>query len=138
MRSLLALAASGLAGLAAVISSQDGDADLVPFFVGLTVLGGMAAWAAHEPFVGRRRALARGIALLWLLAAFWVGALLLVYSGDSSAPRPEPKATYLGLTATAYHVAGLYGGAALVLIGAFGADRWFVRQGSRMDAPAGE
>jgi hypothetical protein len=116
-----------VAGVAAVISSQDGDADVVPFFVGLTVLGGVVAWAAHDPFVGRRRLLAQIIALVWLLAAFWVGALLLVYAGGGSAPPPGPAATYLGLTATAYHLAGLYGGLALVLAAAFAPARWFDR-----------
>ncbi len=55
MRSVLGLGASAVAGLAAVIASLDGDADIVPFFVGLTFLGGVEAWAAHPPFVGTRR-----------------------------------------------------------------------------------
>lgn len=43
MRSVPGIAASALAGIAAVIASLDGDADLVPFFVGLTVLAGVEA-----------------------------------------------------------------------------------------------
>lgn len=66
MRSVLALGASVLAGLAAVVASLDGDADIVPFFVGLTFLGGLEGWAAHPPFAGPRRMLARGVSLLWL------------------------------------------------------------------------
>jgi len=128
MRSVLALAASALAGLAAVIASVDGDADIVPFFVGLTFLGGLEAWAAHPPFVGPRRMLARGVALLWLLAAIWTGVLLIMYitvwQASSSPPR-GPERTYLGLTATAHHLLGLYGGLVLAITGAFGPDGWF-------------
>jgi hypothetical protein len=43
----------------------------------------------------------------------------------SSSPPPGPEATYLGLTATAYHLVGLFGGMVLVLTSAFGAERWF-------------
>ena len=126
MRSVLGLAASALAGLATVIASLDGDADVVPFFVGLTFLGGVQAGAAHPPFAGQRRLAARWGALLWLLAAIWVGVLLLTYVG-ASRPTPAPEATYLGLTATLYHLIGLYGGLVLVLGGAFGPDRCFQR-----------
>jgi hypothetical protein len=91
MRSMLGLAATFLAGLAAVVSSLDGDADLVPFFVGLIFLGGLEAWAAHDPFEGHRRAVAAGAALLWALAASWVGVLLLMYvtvwQASSSLPQ---------------------------------------------------
>ena len=127
MRSALALAASALAGLAAVISSLDGDADLVPFFVGLTFLGGLGAWAAHDPFEGARRSVARGAALLWGVAATWVAVLLVmsVTVWQASGPPPQPAALYLGLTATVYHVIGLFGGAVLMLISAFAPPGWF-------------
>jgi hypothetical protein len=126
MRSLLGLAASALAGVAAVMASLDDDADIVPFFVGLTFLGGLEAWAAHTPFVAQRRLVARSVALLWLLAAVWVAVVLLAYQAASQ-PLPIPEATYLGLTATVYHLVGLYGGVALVLGSAFGPKRWFER-----------
>ena len=118
---MLGLAASVLAGLAAVIASVDGDADIVPFFVGLTVLGGVEAWAAKTPAVGRQRLIARLVAVVWLVAAAWVGVLLVWYvaSTGTSGPPPVPEARYLGLTATAYHLIGLYGGAALVAWSAF-------------------
>jgi hypothetical protein len=130
MRSGLGLAASALAGVAAVIASLDGDADIVPFFVGLTYIGGLEAWSAHPPYVGPRRVLARGAAIFWTVAAIWVGVLLLMYFTvwEASGPPPGPEATYLGLTATVYHVLGLYGGLALVLASAFGPDGWFDRQ----------
>jgi hypothetical protein len=134
MRSVLALAASALAGLAAVIASLDGDADIVPFFVGLTSLGGVEAWAAHPPFVGPRRILARGVALLWLLAAIWIGVLLLMYITvwQVSSPPRGPEATYLGLTATVYHLLGLYGGLVLSIASAFGPDGWFADRSPRL------
>lgn len=129
MRSILALAASALAALAAVMASLDFDADIVPFFVGFAFLGGVQAWSAHEPFAGQRRILARGIALLWLVAAVWIGVLLVMYQTACacSGPPPSPTVTYLGLPATAYHLVGLYGGLALALSSAFGPDRWFER-----------
>ncbi len=123
-RSLFALAASALAGVATVIASLDGDADIVPFFVGLTFLGGVSAWATHPPFSGSRRRIAKGAALIWLISAVWVGALLLTVMTTSS-PPPQPENTYLGLTATVYHVIGLYGGVALMLVSTFAPDRWF-------------
>lgn len=130
MRSILALAASALAALAAVIASLDRDADIVPFFIGLAFLGGVQAWAAHSPFGGQRRSLARGVALLWLVASIWIGALLVMYqvACGCSSPPPAPIDYYLGLPATAYHLLGLYGGVALVLASAFGPDHWFQRE----------
>ena len=130
MRSLLGLAAMVLAALAAVVASEDGDADIVPFFVGLTVAAGVEAWAAHPPLEGHRRHTARLIALLWLVAAAWIGALLLWSQAMSSRPPLQPEETYLGLTATVYHVIGLYGGAVLVLASTFGPDAWFEKRRS--------
>lgn len=132
MRSVLALTASALAGLAAVIASLDGDAVIVPFFVGLTFLGGVGAWAAHPPFEGSRRWIARGATLLWLIAAVWVAVLLVYFvtAGQASGPPPRPEDTYLGLTATVYHVVGLYVGAVLMLVSTFGPDRWLDQGGT--------
>lgn len=129
MRSALGFAASALAGLAAVIASLDGDGDIVPFFVGLTFAGGVAAWAAQPPFEGRRARVAKGVALVWLVAAIWVGAMLLMYvtvwQASTSGPSPVADQTYLGIPATAYHLIGLFGGSVLVLVLAFGRSDWF-------------
>ena len=137
MRSALGLVASALAGLAAVIASLDGDADIVPFFVGLTFAGGLAAWAAHPPFEGSRRQIARGVALVWLLAAVWVGVLLVmsVTVWQGSSPPPTPEQTYVGFPATVYHLVGLYAGAVLVLVMAFGRSDWF---GDPLAAPGAQ
>ena len=125
MRSLLGLAAMVLAGIATVVASQDGDGDIVPFFVGLTVAAGIGAWAAHPPFEGRRRWAAGLIASLWLIGSAWIAVLLVMYQAMGSRPPPSPEDTYLGLTATVYHVIGVYGGAVLVAISALGPDAWF-------------
>ena len=127
MRSTLALIASALAGLAAVIGSLDVDSSTVPFFVGLTFLAGLQAWAAHPPFVGQRRTIARAIALVWLVASIVIGALLVMYVGVCGCSRPEPLPTvyYAGLPVTFYHLMGLYGGALLILATALGPNRWF-------------
>ena len=111
-----------------VIASLDGDGDIVPFFVSLTFAGGVAAWAAHPPFVGPRARVARAVALVWLVAAIWVGVLLLMYVTvwQPSSPSPSvPVLTYLGIPATVYHLVGLYGGCVLVLLLAFGRSGWF-------------
>jgi hypothetical protein len=133
VRSALALAASALAGLAGVIASLDRDADFVPFFVGLTFMGGLGAWAAHPPFVGGRRVVARGVALLRLVAAIWIGVVLLMSLtlARTSVPPLGPQATYLGLTATVYHLVGVYGGVVLMLASAFGPDHWFTGAAAR-------
>lgn len=113
------LGASLLAGLAAVIANQDGDADIVPFFVALTVAGGVHGWATATPLDGGRRMLALGITGLWMVAGVWIGALLgmVQLTCGCSGPTRPPELTYLGLTATVYHLIGLYGGLALVFIG---------------------
>lgn len=124
MRGALALVASALAGVAAIIASLDADADIVPFFVGLTFLGGLQAWAIQPPVTGTRRTAARAIAALWVLVAIWAAVLLIWYQAmGHDAPPPAPEATYLGLTATVYHVIGLFGGAVVSAASAFGADR---------------
>jgi hypothetical protein len=121
MRSGLALLATALAALAAVIASEDGDGDVVPFFVGLAMVGAVTAWSMHDPFTGPRRALATAGAAAWLVAAAWAGLLLLNYQVTCACtfPPQPPEATYLGLTATVYHVVGLFGGAALLGIARF-------------------
>ena len=116
---LFGLGAATLAGVAAVVANQDGDADIVPFFVALTVAGGIHAWATATPLIGGRRVLALGITGVWLIAGVWIGALLGMQQVMCACSRPPPpvELTYLGLTATAYHLVGLYGGLLLVFIG---------------------
>jgi len=130
MRIVLGLAASALAGVAAVAATGS-DPFIVPFFIGLTFLGGLEASAAHPPFIGQRRLLGRGAELVWLLAAAWVGVLLLMYNTvwEHVGPQPGAAVFYLGVPATVYHLLGLYGGVVLVLISAYGPARWFQRSG---------
>ncbi len=119
-RSLLAVAASLLAAAAVVVSQLDGDLDLVPFFVALTLLGGIGAFVVREPYVRRRR-LGAVIATGWIAAAVIIGGLLLWHRALCGCSMPEPVAesTYLGLTATVYHVAAVYLGGALMTVAAF-------------------
>ena len=122
MRSALALAAAAVAGLAAIVAQLDGDRDIVPFFVGLSGIGLGGAWATREPMTSVRHTAAKAAALLWLGAAGWLGVLLLIYQSTCACsyggPIP-PEATYLGLTATVYHLAGVYLGGALMAVAAF-------------------
>ena len=126
MRTGFGLASTLLAGIAAIAAILDGDSDIVPFFIGLTVAGGVAAWAVRPPYEGPRRLLARSIGVAWLIAAVWVGALLAMYQATcacSYPPRPAED-VYLGLTATAYHLIGLYVGLAAILVAAFAPAAW--------------
>jgi hypothetical protein len=134
LRSILGLAASALAGVAAIVADLDGG--VAPFFVGLTFVAGVEAWAAQSPFAGTRRFLARGIAVAWLVAALWIGFLGVWFGlacGCSGPPKPPPS-LYLGVPGTAYQLLGLYGGLILVLGSAFGPDRWFKRAAKLQDA----
>jgi hypothetical protein len=131
MRSALGLAASALAAIAAAVATAS-DPYIVNFFIGLAFGGAVEAAAAYPPFEGWRRNLARGLALLWLVAGFWIGVLLLMYTAacGCSYPEPEPTVLIVGVPATVYHLIGLYGGLALILASAFGPDRWFSRSPS--------
>jgi hypothetical protein len=122
MRSALALAAASVAAVAAVIASREGEGAIVPLFLGLTAIGLGGAWATREPMTHMRKTAARAGALVWLGAATWIGAVLLAFQsacGCSFGGPMPPEATYLGLPATAYHLAGVYLGAALMTVAAF-------------------
>jgi hypothetical protein len=110
-----------LAATAGLVSQLDGDVDFVPFFVGLTVLGATGAFVVREPYTDNRRVFGAMVATVWIAVAFIIGGLLLwrqVLCGCSM-PEPTAEATYLGLTATVYHVAGVYLGGALMAVAAF-------------------
>lgn len=116
---LLPVAAAALSLIAAVVSRLDGDDDLVPFFAILTFVAVAMAWLVSNPAY---RVVLRALAIAWICAAIWVAVLLVMYQaacGCSSSP-PLPEATYLGLRATAYHLAATYVGLALVVVTAYG------------------
>lgn len=131
MRIALGLAASGLAAIAAVVATAS-DPFIVNFFIALAFGGAVEAAAAYPPFEGWRRYLARGLALGWLIAAVWIGVLLVMVTTacGCSGPEPGPPVFILGVPAAAYHLTGLYGGLVLVLASAFGPDRWVARSRS--------
>ena len=117
---MLGLAASFLAGFAALVASQVGDADYVPFFIGLSFVAAVEAWAAREKMIGVYRSIARGAAVVWLVAATWVAVLGAWASTRAmSAPPPGPPLTFLGIDVSVYYVVGLFGGTALVTLSGF-------------------
>lgn len=118
MRVWLATAAAALAILAVLVSILDNAQEALAFSAVAAVATGVQAWSVREPFAGNRRRLAIGIAVVWLIAVVWIDVLLAMYQ-SASRPPPEPEATYLGLTATVYHLLALHGGAALVSLAAF-------------------
>jgi hypothetical protein len=119
-RTTLAIAATVLAAVAALITQLDGDADFVPYFFGLMALGGIGAWAVREPYTVRRRSLAIVIATAWLGSAVLIGGLLVYYQAvcGCSRPVPPPEATYVGLTAVAYRLIAILLGGALMAVAA--------------------
>jgi hypothetical protein len=112
-----------LSVVAAVVSVLDGDTVELPFFVVLAVAAATQAWCLRQPDVDWRRRTAKGIAVAWVVAAIWIGVLLSMFQA-ASGPPPGPEETYIGLTATVYHVVAVYGGALATLIAAFGPRRW--------------
>lgn len=118
MRAGLAVAASGLASLGSIIASLDSHAEFVPFYAGLALLATVAAAVLHEPFVGTRRLVARLAAAVWVVAAAWVGVLLVMANTvwQTASPPPRPEQSFLGIPATAYYVAALYGGTVLMTL----------------------
>ncbi|HSL75577.1 MAG TPA: hypothetical protein VK867_01440 [Candidatus Limnocylindrales bacterium] len=118
---MLGLATSFLAGFAALVASQVGDVDYVPFFIGLAFVAAVEAWAAREPLTGVHRSIARVAAIVWLVAATWVAVLWLWYAAytGASRPPPGPPLTFLAIPVAAYYVIGLYAGAVLVTLSAF-------------------
>ena len=118
MRALFAVAAAALATIASVLASLDGHADFVPFYAGLSFCAAIAAAVAHEPFVGTRRQVARAAAVVWAVAALWVGVLFVMANSvwQASGPPPTPEQAFLGIPASVYYAAALYGGALLMLL----------------------
>ena len=72
---------------------------------------------------------------MWLVAAIWVAVLLGMYVTvwQASGPTPTPEHTYLGIPATVYHLIGLYAGAVLVPLLAFGRPDWFGESVTRVN-----
>lgn len=118
MRFRLSAAATALALVAVAVSLLDNAQPALAFFIVAAVAAGLQMWSSRGPFVGLQRWISIGVAVVWLIAAVWIGVLLVMFQ-SALRPPPEPEATYLGLTATIYHLGALYGGAALVNLSAF-------------------
>ena len=118
MRALFAVAASALASTGAIVASFDAHPDFVPFFAGLAFAAAVAGVVAHEPFVGTRRLVARAATGVWVVAAVWVGALLVMALTvwQTSGPPPAAEQTFLGISATVYYLCALYGGSVLMIL----------------------
>lgn len=120
MREGLALAATVLCLVALIVSLLDDAQEAVAFFSVAAVVMLVHRRAVREPFEGRRATFAGLIAIASLLAVAWIDALLVMFQalGSRGAPTP-PEATYLGLTASVYHLVALHASAALVTISAW-------------------
>jgi len=118
--------AAVLSVIAAAVSILDNAPEPLGFFAVATLAALIQAWCLRDPEAIELRRLAIGIALAWVAGAIFIGVLLLMYQ-SASRPPPGAEETYLGLTATVYHVIGVYGGALATLIAAVGPKRWLER-----------
>ena len=123
MRAWFSIAAALLSAIALVVSILDGALEPTGFFAVATVAALIQAWCLRDPESVELRRLAIGIALAWVAGAIFIGVMLGMYQ-SAARPPPAPEDTYVGLTATVYHVIGVYGGALLTLIAALGPRRW--------------
>jgi hypothetical protein len=66
------------------------------------------------------RSIARGVAVVWLVAATWV-AVLWAWASTlaTSSPPPGLPLTFLAIDVSAYYVIGLFGGTVLVTLSGF-------------------
>ena len=121
-RSVLALGAAGLTAAATVISQLNGDSMELGFFAALTLAALVAAGALVPAAGDRGHLVAAMIAAAWKTGGVWIGVLLVQFVVACGCLRPvePPEATYLGLTATTYHLVAMYAANALLLVAAFG------------------
>jgi hypothetical protein len=123
LRPWFSIAAFVLSVLAGAISYFDGDSIELAFFAITAIAASTQAWCVRDFDVDLLRRSAQGIALAWVAAAVWIGVLLMMFQA-SSGPPPAPEERYLGLTATFFHMAAVYGGALLASVAAFGPRGW--------------
>ena len=122
MRSALALAAAGLALIAAAASAVSGEDDVVAIFLVLTVVAVVIAVLCAGSWSGRARVAARTLAVLWVVAAVWIGVLLVVYQTScacSSAVLVGPDPNVAGIPTTFFHLLATYLGGAFVGVATF-------------------
>lgn len=122
MRTTLALGAAALALIAAFASGVSGETDVIGFFLVLTAAAIVIAALATGPWTRPARLLARTIAVAWVVAAVWIGALLVFYQAacGCSSPVPiDPPPNMAGIPTTLFHLLATYLGGALVIVATF-------------------
>lgn len=122
VRSTLALVAAGLSAIAAVASAVAGEDDVIAFFLVMTAVAVVIAVLGARPWTGAARLVARTLAVAWVVAAIWIGALLVWYQGScacSSAVPVGPGPNVAGVPTTLFHLLATYLGGALVVVATF-------------------
>jgi hypothetical protein len=120
VRSLLAAAATVLCVPALAISVLEGDSVLVPFFAALSVAAGVAALLARRRWEGWRRGIGMLVGIAWVMAGVAISLLVGLFGSGGSLPTEmPPEPTYLGLTASFYHLVAICGGGALIVAAVF-------------------
>jgi hypothetical protein len=122
MRSKLAIVAAILAGLAAIASWWSHEDDTVAFFLVLGAVAVVIAALANGPWTGRRRLVGRSLAVAWVVAAAWIGILLVGYQTScacSTTVLSGPDSNVAGIPTTLFHLLATYLGGALVVVATF-------------------
>jgi Trk-type K+ transport system membrane component len=121
---MLALVAAVLAAIPLLLSRLDADGDLDPFFAVLVLVALFVALAATRERGSPARRGAMLLAVAWLGAGAAAAFLLVMYQTACGCSTPDlsafpPTPTYLGFSATTFHLIATYGGGPLVALAAF-------------------
>jgi hypothetical protein len=123
-RPLLAVAATLLCVPALAISVLDGDSVLVAFFAALSVAAGVVALLARGPWEGWRRGIGMLVGIAWIVVGIAIALFIGSFRSAGSLPvEMPPESTYLGLTASFYHLVAICGGGALIVTAVFAPER---------------
>jgi hypothetical protein len=123
-RPVLAVAATLLCVPALATSVAHGDPVLVAFFAALSVAAGVVALLARGPWESWRRGIGMLVGIAWILVGVAIWVLVGLFRSAGSLPTEmPPESTYLGLTATFYHLVAICGGGVLVITAVFAPER---------------
>ncbi len=115
MRTALALGAAVLSLVAALASALAGEDDMIVFFLVLAGVAVVIAALTTGPWTRPARLVARTLAVAWVVAAIWIGALLVWYQSlcACSSPAPiGPPPNVAGIPTTLFHLLATYLGGA--------------------------